>query len=216
MLIGHYGAALAAKAIDPSVPLPAVMLGTQLIDVVWAGLLLAGVEKVRMQPGFTATTHFELVYIPYSHSLPGSVLISALGAAGLAVLYPELSMTALAVMFAVCLSHWFLDLLVHTPDLPLIGDRYKVGFGLWNNKPISMVLEFGIFAVGAALFIGSLSAPQLEAAVIPISVVLGGLVALQFYVFFGPPVDSVPSLAITALVIYALATVGGFWIEASY
>ena len=213
MLIGHYGAALAAKAIEPSLPLPALMLGTQLIDVVWAGLLLTGAEKVRLQPGYTATTHFELTYIPYSHSLPSAIAISALGAAGTAVLFPELSMAALVVMFAVVLSHWFLDLLVHTPDLPLIGDRYKVGFGLWNHKPLAMLLEFGIFFGGAALFLGSLTTAEIEAAAIPLLVVIGGLAALQVYAFYGPPVASVPQLAWTALLIYLLATIAGGWVE---
>ena len=215
MLLGHFGAALAAKAIEPSLPLPALMLGTQLIDVVWAGLLLTGVEKVRMQPKYTATTDFELTYYPYSHSLPGAVAISAIGAAGAAVLYPQLSGAALVILFAVVLSHWFLDLLVHVPDLPLLGDRYKVGFGLWNNRPLAMALEFGIFFAGAAMYLISLTPAQTDAATIPLAVVLGGLTLLQFQAFYGPPMKTVQQLALTALLIYALATAGGYWLDAS-
>ena len=215
MLLGHFGAALAAKAIEPSLPLPALMLGTQLIDVVWAGLLLTGVEKVRMQPKYTATTDFELTYYPYSHSLPGAVAISAIGAAGAAVLYPQLSGAALVILFAVVLSHWFLDLLVHVPDLPLLGDRYKVGFGLWRNKPLAMLLELAIFFGGAALFLGSISTEDFQRGLIPLTVVIAGLAGFQLYAYFGPPVKSVRELAISALVVFALAAVGGWWVEAS-
>ncbi|MEM9725777.1 MAG: hypothetical protein AAF909_09970 [Pseudomonadota bacterium] len=215
MLLGHYGAALAAKAAAPSVPLPALMLGTQLIDVVWALLLLAGVERVRIQPGYSAASPLVLEYFPYSHSLPAALLISALGAGALAVLEPGLSTGALGVAAALIFSHWALDWLVHQPDLPLWGDRHKVGLGLWSNKPVSVALEFGLFAIGAALFLGGLSAEALAAAWLPLTVVLGGLAALQAYAFMGPPPGSPRELALTALAVFALATLGGAWIEAA-
>ena len=213
MLLGHYGAALAGKAVAPELPLAALMLGTQAIDYVWAGLVLGGVEKVRMQPGYTATTDFELVYYPYSHSLPGSVAISAAATALLAALHPGLSMAALAVFFVVCFSHWLFDLIVHTPDLPLIGDRYKVGFGLWNNRPLAMAVEFGLFVVGAAMFLGSLAPGQLDGAWLEIAVVLGALALIQVQVFFGPPMKTHRALGVTALLIFTLAGLGGWWID---
>lgn len=215
MLLGHYGAALAGKAAAPEVPLGALMFATQAVDFVWAGLLLARVERVRMQPGFTATTDFELVYIPYSHSLPSAAIISIATAALAALLYPVLGPMALFVVFAVAFSHWLLDLIVHTPDLPLIGDRHKVGFGLWRNKPLAMVIEFGLFIGGAALFLGGLSAAQLSAAWLELAVVLGALALVQVQVFAGPPMKTSTQLALTALLIFTLAVLGGFWIDAA-
>lgn len=213
MLAGHYGAALAGEALAPELPLAALMLGTQAIDIVWASLVLGGVEKVRMQPGYTATTDFELVYYPYSHSLPGSLAISAASTALLAALAPGLSLWALAVFFLVCFSHWIFDLIVHTADLPLIGDRYKVGFGLWNNRPLSMVIEFGLLFAGAALFVATLAPERLAAAWLEVVVVVAALALIQAQTFFGPPMKSRTQLGVTALLVFFLAGLGGWWIE---
>ena len=35
MFIGHYGVALGAHALFPQVPLPALVIATQAIDIVW-------------------------------------------------------------------------------------------------------------------------------------------------------------------------------------
>ena len=52
------------------------------------------------------------------------------------------------VLAASVLSHWVLDLIVHTPDLPLTTDAsMKVGLGLWHNAPITFALET-VFLLG--------------------------------------------------------------------
>jgi hypothetical protein len=45
-----------------------------------------------------------------------------------------------------------LDLPVHVADLPLWGDAYKVGFGLWNRPVIAFVLEAGVLLGGVAIY----------------------------------------------------------------
>jgi hypothetical protein len=50
MFVGHYAAALAAKAVQPKAPFWTYVLGAQLVDVAWAGLVLAGVEKMSLDP----------------------------------------------------------------------------------------------------------------------------------------------------------------------
>ena len=51
------------------------------------------------------------------------------------------------------ISHWFLDLLVHIPDLPIFpGYSLKVGFGLWNSFAATVILEGLIFALGVYLY----------------------------------------------------------------
>ena len=51
------------------------------------------------------------------------------------------------------LSHWFLDLLVHTPDLPLWSDTStKLGFGLWNSAIATYTLEAAFLAVGLWMY----------------------------------------------------------------
>ena len=93
--------------------------------------MLLGIEKVRIVPGITATNPLDLYYVPYTHSLIGSMLWSI--AAGIAYyLLRKADGTAAAIVGAAVFSHWVLDWLVHRPDLPLYDDTFKVGLGLWN------------------------------------------------------------------------------------
>lgn len=39
------------------------------------------------------------------------------------------------------LSHWFVDFIVHTPDLPLLIGTYHVGLGLWKLPYLSFAVE---------------------------------------------------------------------------
>jgi hypothetical protein len=58
------------------------------------------------------------------------------------------------VMGALVVSHWFLDVPVHRPDLPIFGaNGPKVGWGLWNSIPATLLLEFGVFAIGIAIYL---------------------------------------------------------------
>ena len=43
MFVGHYSAALAAKAAEPRAPLWSYVIGCQLLDVGWAGFIMTGV-----------------------------------------------------------------------------------------------------------------------------------------------------------------------------
>ena len=50
MFVGHYGVSFAAKKADDSVPLWVLFLAVQLLDVVWAPLvLLGGVGQLRRE-----------------------------------------------------------------------------------------------------------------------------------------------------------------------
>ncbi len=49
---------------------------------------------------------------------------------------------------------WVLDLVVHTPDLPLSGDAStKLGLGLWNNAPLTFLLEAAVLLGGLGLYL---------------------------------------------------------------
>jgi hypothetical protein len=61
MFVGHYGISFAAAAADPTVPLPALMISTQLLDVAWSAFILAGIEKARLKRHFTATNDLDLI-----------------------------------------------------------------------------------------------------------------------------------------------------------
>jgi len=167
--------------------------------VIWAPLVLLGVERVRIVPGFTATNPLDLYYMPYTHSLVAAIAWSV--AAGVAYLLFSKSRAfgaSLAVGLAV-FSHWVLDFVVHVPDLPLYDNTAKVGLGLWNLPGIAFGLEAGLLLAGIALFLRDRTR-----APVPFFLFALAMLGIQAYVFFGPPPASEASIAITALVAYAL------------
>jgi hypothetical protein len=147
MFVGHYGPAFAAKPASNSIPLWLLFVAVQFMDIVWALLVLLGVEKLRIVPGFTAMNPLDLYYMPYTHGLSGALALAALLGGASEYFIPQKGRTFLIV--AACVfSHWLLDLVVHVPDMPLLGDRMKVGFGLWRWHGAGLVAEF------ASLFAG--------------------------------------------------------------
>jgi hypothetical protein len=198
MFVGHYGVSFMAKRVAPNIPLWALFIAVQLLDVFWAPFILLGIEKARIVPGITASNPFDLYYMPYTHSLVAAILWSA----GVLLVYRLLvrqgpsRKVALVVAVAV-FSHWLLDLLVHRPDLPLYDDTAKVGLGLWNLPAIAFAVEAAVLFGGMWLYFGRASALQLR-------MVVFGLVMLviQAKVFFGPPPASADAAALTALASY--------------
>ena len=55
MFVGHYGVSYAAKPFAPRVPLWVWFIAVQWLDVIWSVLVLTGIEKLRIVPGFTAS-----------------------------------------------------------------------------------------------------------------------------------------------------------------
>ncbi|MGH7552516.1 MAG: hypothetical protein ACREMQ_05760 [Longimicrobiales bacterium] len=48
-------------------------------------------------------------------------------------------------------SHLILNVVVHRPDSPLVGDSYKVGLVLWNQAAVALLLEVALLAGGPDL-----------------------------------------------------------------
>jgi membrane-bound metal-dependent hydrolase YbcI (DUF457 family) len=68
--------------------------------------------------------------MPYTHSLLASLLWAGVIYVVSRIVPPKNRSVALVMGIAV-LSHWFLDLIVHTADLPLWSDAStKLGFAL--------------------------------------------------------------------------------------
>src|SRR5260221_13057966 len=76
MFVGHYGVSYAAKSVGPRVPLWVWFVAVQWMDVVWSILVFLGIEKLRIVPGFTEANALDLYYMPYTHGLPGSIVLS--------------------------------------------------------------------------------------------------------------------------------------------
>ncbi|HET6362588.1 MAG TPA: hypothetical protein VFH11_11090 [Gemmatimonadota bacterium] len=212
MFVGHYGVSFAAKKADDSIPLWILFLAVQLLDVVWAPLVLLGVEKVRIVPGFTATNPLDLYYIPYTHSLVAAIAWSAAAAiayrlwTGMSGRAGRGSRGALLVGLAV-FSHWVLDFVVHRPDLPLYDDTAKVGIGLWDRPLLAFGLESALVLVGLRLYLARRPRPGVGLVVFSLL-----MLGIQGMVFFGPPPESTSQIAATALASYLLFALVVWWL----
>lgn len=151
MFLGHFGVGFAAKRCAPRVNLGVLFLAAQFIDLLWPSLLLLGVERVSIAPGITAVTPLDFEHYPVSHSLLAVVGWSVLVGGVCFVL--RRSWREAFVLALLVISHWFLDALVHRPDLPLapFGDA-RVGLGMWNSMAATLLVEGSIFLVGVWLY----------------------------------------------------------------
>jgi hypothetical protein len=86
MFIGHYGVSFAAKRFTPRTSLGSLFLSGQLLDVLFSIFVLAGLEQLRIVPGFTAYNPYDLVYMSLSHSFVGSLAWAAIAGAVMAAL----------------------------------------------------------------------------------------------------------------------------------
>src|SRR3990172_1316733 len=211
MFIGHYGPSFAIKATDKSIPLWLLFIAVQMVDVLWAVLVLLGIEKVRIVPGITATNPLDLYYMPYTHSLIGSIVWA--GVAAVAYKFtPRLGNWKAGLLIAAAVfSHWILDLLVHRPDLPLYDNAAKVGFGLWNYPVLAFLLEATLLFGGMYFYFARTKAvtPGGRYGMIIFGVIM---LAVQALVLFGPPPGSDKELAATALLGYGIFAVVAYWL----
>jgi hypothetical protein len=207
VFVGHYGVSFVAKRNDDSIPLWILFVAVQLLDVVWAPLVLLGVEKVRLVPGFTASNPFDLYYMPYTHSLVAALLWSAAAAAGYRLLARSATLHAGLVVGVAVFSHWILDFVVHRPDLPLFDNTAKVGLGLWNRPILAFALEATLLLGGMALFLRHRGGRR-----VPLVVFSLIMLAVQAYIFFGPPPVSDVAFAVTALMAYVIFALVIWWL----
>jgi hypothetical protein len=206
MFVGHYSVSFLTKRADDSIPLWLLFLAVQWLDVMWAPFILLGIEKARIVPGFTATNPLDLYYMPYTHSLVAALLWSAAAAGAYRAIRHAPVSSSLLVGVAV-FSHWILDFIVHTPDLPLYDDSMKVGLGLWNHPVLASGLE--VLLLFGAMLLYLQRKPKNRTGIIIFGVAMLGI---QAYVFFGPPPVSIAAAAATALGAYVLFAFVIWWL----
>lgn len=150
MFLGHLALGFAAKRAAPRASLGALFAASQLPDLLWPVLVGLGVEQVRIVPGTTAVTPLDFVSYPWSHSLLTMALWGGL-AGGAAWLISRDRGTALTIG-ALVPSHWVLDWITHRPDMPLTPGGMRVGLGLWNSVPATVLVELALFVAGVAIY----------------------------------------------------------------
>jgi membrane-bound metal-dependent hydrolase YbcI (DUF457 family) len=150
MFIGHVAAALAAKRVSPRSSLGTLVAAALLVDLVWPLLLLAGIERVRIVPAASPFLRLDFEHYPFTHS--GAGVLAWAAAFGAVVLWRTGSRRGAAVVAALVVSHWVLDLVVHRPDLPVVWNGPKVGLGLWRSVPGTLAVELPLFALGVLAY----------------------------------------------------------------
>jgi hypothetical protein len=211
MFIGHFAVGLAAKPLARKASLGTLFLAAQFVDLLWPSLLLLGIERVRIEPGNTAMTPLDFAYYPFSHSL-----LAVLGwGAALALAYFAIRRERRDALLLglLVVSHWLLDVLVHRPDLPLHpGDSPKLGLGLWQSVPGTLLVELALFAVGVWIYLRSTEARDATG-----RWALYGLVAFLLLMYagnvVGPPPPGVRAIAWVGHAQWLLVA-WGYWIDA--
>ncbi len=192
MFLGHFGVGLGAKAAAPRPSLGTLFLSAQWLDLVWPTLVLLGIEVVDVQPGITAVTPLDFEHYPYTHSLA-----AVIGWAGLfALVYGRVrrNRRGAAVVGLLVVSHWVLDAVVHTADLPLWPGGPQVGLGLWNSLPATLAVELPLFAAGAWIYLRT-TRPADAVGRWAAWGLIGFLAVLYAANLFGPPPPSEAAVA---------------------
>ena len=211
MFVGHYSAAFAAAALPKAPKLGTLFVAAQLVDFAFFALVPLGIENMRITPGVSVMNPLDLYDMPWTHSLLGALA----WAAGFAVMLRITigNWIAAAIGGGVAVSHWFLDLLVHVPDLTLAGGPPKLGLGLWNHPAVAMPLELVLLLGAAGLYaVSTRSTHRPRALLIFVAVLL----LLQGVNWFGPPPAAVDaSLWGLGLFAFTLAALLASWVARS-
>lgn len=197
MFAGHAAIALAAKAAAPRVSLGALVAAAYGLDLLWPLFCLAGLESFRIVPGHTAFTPIAFDYYPLSHSLLMAIVWGL--AAGLLTTRLTRSARAGWVVGALVVSHWVLDAIAHSRDLPLWPwESPMVGLGLWYSIPATFVVEGLFFLAGIVIYRRATRATGRVGA-IALWVLLAFLTLIWIAGPFSPPPPSTTAVSVTAL-----------------
>ncbi|GEJ55938.1 hypothetical protein [Anaeromyxobacter diazotrophicus] len=199
MFLGHFAVALAAKRAAPRASLGTLFLAAQWLDLVWPALVLAGVEEVRVAPGDTAFTPLAFVHYPWTHSL--ALVVAWAAALGGAYLWRTGRRREAAVVAALVVSHWVLDLASHRPDLPLAPGAAKVGLGLWNSVPATLAVESALFLAGVLAY-ASFTRARSRAGRYAFWGLVAALAGIYAASALGPPPPSPRAIAAAGLLLW--------------
>lgn len=210
MLIGHYAAAFVGKRVTVRPSLGWLFAACQLPDLIWPILVLARVERVSIDPGNTAFTPLSFDHYPWTHSLAMCVVWGiALGAVYFRLRKDRRGAVLIGVLVV---SHWFLDVLTHHPDLPIIpGNATRVGLGLWNDVPATMAIET-LFYVGAVALYATMTTALDRVGSVGFWVLVAFLLGTYLANAFGPPPPNTMMVATSALLLWVLVPIAA-WVD---
>jgi hypothetical protein len=208
MFIGHFAVAFAAKRAAPAVSLGTLFLACQFADLLWPNLVLAGVEHLAIAPGITAVTPLDFQSYPYSHSLLALAVWAAIAAVVYKLIRGATPIGALLVISGLVLSHWVLDVVSHRPDMPLtIGSEFKLGLGLWNSRPATILVELAMLVIGIVVYVRT-TRPIDRTGMLALAGLVTFLLVINITNMFGPPPPSVSAVAWSAEAVWLLVAWG--------
>lgn len=192
MFVGHYAVAFAAKRSAPKTNLGAAFLAVQFLDILWAPLILIGVEKALVQPGFLPASSLNLYWMPWTHGLVTAVIWSWFG----------FRLTKSRALGVCVFSHWVLDFIAHGRDLPLLPRGYpRVGLGLWRFREATFAAETLLLLTGLAIYLGATRAKG-DAGRFAVPVFTLALIALGAFNLYGPGLPNITWVAAGAEACY--------------
>jgi hypothetical protein len=211
MFLGHFGIGFGAKRAAPGVSLGTLFAACQLADLLWPTLVLLGIERLEIRPGITVVTPLDFVSYPYSHSLIALSVWGILFGTLYALINRSRAATAITLA-AVVVSHWVLDVLVHRPDMPVtVSGTTRLGLGLWNSVPGTLIAELGVFSAGAILYARQ-TRPRDRIGSVAFASLVGFLLVIFFLNIFGPPPPSASAVAWSAEAMWLLV-IWGYWVD---
>jgi membrane-bound metal-dependent hydrolase YbcI (DUF457 family) len=152
MFIGHVAVGLAAKRAAPRTSLGLLVGAPLFADLLWPIFLLLGWEHLELDPNPpNPFLSLSFASYPISHSLL-ALTGWALLAGGLYWAATKYAPGALWIGVGV-VSHWVLDFVTHRPDMPLWPGGPKLGLGLWNSVPATIVVEAAMFAAALRIYV---------------------------------------------------------------
>lgn len=218
MFVGHYAASFVLKTVDKRVSLGLLFLAVQFVDILFFTFALFGIERFKIVEHFTQSTHFDLQYMPYTHSFAATLFwgLSVFVVAYLSTARFGNDRLKISVVLALAvMSHWFLDLLVHTPDLPLYSnDSLKLGFGLWNHAIATYILEAVLLTGSAIWYLYSTQSTAKLGKYAMVIFVLLMLIINGVNIF--APLDAnatVVSVSLSALTAYFVFAIIAYWLD---
>lgn len=215
MFIGHYAAGLALKSVEKKASLGMLFIAVQFLDYLFFCLAPFSIEKFRLVENYTAVNHYDLYFYPYSHGLLAAILWSGLVYVLWCYFFSSTGRRVAVVMALAVLSHWFLDLIVHTPDLPLLGnDSPKVGFGLWHNFAATYIVEVSLLLGALILYLrATVANGTIGKYAMPVFV--GVMIAIYSIVVTTPfnPDETVTASSVMALMVFTIFAAIAFWLD---
>lgn len=219
MFVGHLAPAIAVASRKEAPSLALLCIGGQLVDIGFFLFVLSGIEHMRLVPGITKMMPLDLYDMPYTHSLLGTALFAlGFGVAVAASISQPHRWRAGVLAALVVLSHWFLDVLVHRPDMTVFGRDKAFGLGLWNHPAVEMVLELGLLVAAVWLYDRRTRPLRPRSGLATRQahwLFLGLMIGMQMINWFGPPPTTVLQTALLALLAFGSAALAAWFVQST-